>query len=209
MNIKSHNSSSNKFAWQFFVPSITEIILYALTSLVILTASNIGAIWDYLSGSPSGRQYAEELFGQGANEGLLGSSFQGRVSQILVWGLMGVLIYTVVWFLKDIITNLRNDVVADEYVHPRSYDRKGYWKSIALRKTFFVSILAVLAGYIYLCAKLFPIFSSTYLYAITNFSASSLVNAVAVVAGMAILLHIFVALSRLAINSWQFIHADL
>lgn len=209
MEIKSHNSSSNKFAWQFFVPSITEIILYALTSLVLLTVVNVSAIWDYLSGNPSGRQYAEELFGQGSGDGILGTSLQGRISQIVVWGLMGILIYTVVWFVKNILTNLRNDVIADEYIHPRSYSRKNYWKSIAIRKVFFVGILAVLAGYIYLCVKLFPIFSSYYLNAITNFSASSLINALAVIAGMAILLHILVALSRLAINSWQFIHADL
>ncbi len=209
MKIQSHNSNSKSFARQLLVPSPVQLMLYTLTGIAILVIANTEAIWSYLSDNPAGIEYSTKLFGSGYEEGLLGSSIQGRLSQIVIWSLAGILIYTVIWFLRSIFINLRNDIVADAYVHPHSYNRAGYWKSIAFRKVFFIGIIAILIGFLYLFLQLFPVFSSAFFNMVIDFSANSFLKAIAAILSLTILSHVFLVIIHLAINSWKFIHADL
>lgn len=208
--IKSHNSEQFNLVKDLFLPSPLHLVLYLLTGTVILAAINTTRFWNYLSHNPVGRTRSLELFGSGnGSDGILGGSTSGRVSQMLVWGLVGITIYVVIWFLKNIIINLRNDVVADEYVHPHSYDRTKYWKSVIARKVLFIFIVGVFTGYLYLLTQLTPILQGYFFQMVTQINGTTLSYGMASVASAALLLHVSISLFRLTISAWRFIYADL
>ncbi len=208
--IKSHNSNQFYLVKDLFLPNPFHMLLYLLTSVVVLVALNASKFWDYLTRDYNGQAHSLELFGSGEDgSGILGSSTSGRLGQMLVWGLVGVVIYIVIWFLKNIVTNLHNDVIADEYVHPHSYNRTKYWKSVVSRKALFVVIASVLVGYIYLVIQLLPVLISYFYQMVINFNYQNGLYGLASVASTTLLMHILVSLCRLTISAWRFIYADL
>ncbi len=209
-NLKSHNSQQYDLVKDLFMPSLLQISLYFLTSIVLLTVLNAIRFWEYLNKDLAGRNQALELFGSGADGGsLLGSGSYGRIGQMVIWGLVGVFIYIVVWFLKNIIVNLRNDIVADEYVHPHSYKRSKYWQSVLSRKALFVLISLVLIVYIYLLFQLLPVILDYFYRMVVDFNTQNALYGLAAVASTTLLLHIFISLCRLTISAWRFIYTDL
>lgn len=210
--IKSHNTENITLERQLFLPSLIEMLLYILTSVILLLASNVKAIWDYLSFDPAGQHKAAALINGSGNEtsaGILGSSLQGRLGQMIIWGVVGVAIYVVIWFLRNTIINLRNDLVADEFVHPRSYNRSRYWQSIIARKAFFGFMSIVFIGFIYLLFKLFPVLSSMFFFGTHQLDQSHITQLVGSLLALAVLLHVLVVLARMTINSWRYIYSDL
>lgn len=208
--ITSHNSRPDGLARQLFLPDLAQISLYILSSILILALGNINAFWDYLNHDPIGQQKAANIFiGEGGNGGFLNNITQNRLSQVIFWILVGSVIYAVIWFLKNIVTNLHNDVIADEFVHPKAYNRAKYWESVISRKLLFTFICVVLIGFLYAAIKLLPSLSGIFFSAIYNFKFSNLGDIAEAVLILAFLLHILVVLTRLTANSWRFIHADL
>jgi hypothetical protein len=213
MEIQSHNSESASLVRQLFVPNPVKILLYLLTGFITLAVSNIVNFWTYFYATPDGQKQVIDIFGGGPGlqdqGGFFSTTLQGRLGQIVVWGLIGIGIYIAIWFIKNIITNLRNDVVADEYVHPHSYSRTSYWRSIAVRKGMFILIGGVLLGYMFLCYQLLPILSNIFFTAITNIDTGSGLNTLTTTVAVALMLHVLVVLIQLAIHSWRFISSDL
>ncbi len=212
-SIHSHNTSNTFVLRRFILPSPVQILLYILSGLIILSAINARAIWRYLYNDPAGQQRAVSIFTESpssqASSGFLSSLAQGRLLQILLWTLIGVVIYSVIWFIKNLFNNVRNDIVADEYVHPKSYNRLGYWKSILLRKAFFILNVSVLLGLIYASARILPLLSSTFYLSIHNFRLADISGVFVSSLMLAVLMHVVVVTIHTTLNSWRFIYADL
>lgn len=209
--IQSHNSQYLSSLKELLFPSPVQAFLYLLTSSLALSVFNARAFWSYLSSDPVGKKTAASLFINGSQAG--GSIWtkisQGRISLIIFWVIVGAIIYTVVWFLKNIFINIQNDIIADAFVHPKSYNRARYWESVLIRKVYFGGATVVLLGYIYAAVKLLPLFSSMFFAAIYNFGPVNLVSLISVVVVLSLLLHLFVVLIHMTISSWRFIFTDL
>jgi hypothetical protein len=211
--IRSHSSGNSSFLKQFIIPSPIQVLLYLLSAFVILAAINSLAIWHYLNDDPAGQQRAVSIFvdssGSQSGSGLLSSIGQGRLLQIFLWTLIGVVIYSVIWFIKNLLNSVRNDIVADEYVHPKSYNRVGYWKSILLRKAFFILCVSVLLGFIYAMVQILPLLSTIFYQSIQNFRLADIPGVLLCSLALAILMYILIVIIRITSNSWRFIYADL
>lgn len=211
--LQSHNSQSRGSLISFIIPGPIQILLYILSGLIILALINARAVWEYLYKDPVGQQRAVDLFANGsANKpasGLLSSSLPARISQILVWTIIGIIIYSVIWFIKNLFNNIRNDIVADEYVHPKNYNRAGYWRSILLRKVFFVFTATVFVGFVYTLIKILPLISNIFYQSLKNFKLSGSGKMLGASLFLALLIHLLVVIIRMMASSWRFIYADL
>jgi len=213
--ITAHSGSQGRetksYTWDLLIPSPAHVFLYLLTSLILLFLLNIRAYWNYLNNDPIGQKTAQNLLvtTNNSDSSLWSSFISGRIGQIIFWVVVGAAIYTVIWFIKNILTNLRNDVVADEFVHPRFYNRAKYWGSVLGRKIIFMSVFFILAAYSYVLVRFTFVLSKLFFSVIYNFKFEDILPTIGPVVLMAFLIHVLVILARLAANSWHFISLDL
>jgi hypothetical protein len=213
-DIHSYNSSIGPSLQQFLLPSLPKLLLELLIGAFLLTALNIRSIWTYFtSGILATTQFdLGDLINQKARglHDFLNNISRGRFLQIVFWLFVGCIIYLLIWFIGNLITNVRNDIVADEYMHPAAYNRKNYWESVIARKIFFWCIVVVLIAYISAAFRFCIALAKYCNSALINFSWSrSLVVVVASIVITAILLQLLTILARIVANSWQFIYRDL
>jgi hypothetical protein len=196
----------------FLVPTSTQLVLDMLIAILLLFFFNVGRLWNYLN------QYV--LSQEGGLGGVVGNSTlhkifntisQSTILQVAFWVCIGSLVYVLIWFLRNIVINILNDVVADSYVHPRGYSRVNYWESIIARKIFFGVSVIVLVFYFFagwrllssLAAQIYTLFGHYYDPPINLLRVASIV-----VITMAVV-HVFMIICHIAVNSWRFIYRDL
>jgi hypothetical protein len=198
---------------QFILPNGVQLLLYLLIGVLLLMLLNIGKIWTYLNTvilSPEGG--LDSIL---ANQvpwlhNLLNRLSQSVALQFLFWLCVGCIIYIFLWFVKNIFINLRNDMVADKFVHPSAYNRKHYWESVIARKAFlWVSVVMLLVFAVTSGRLLFSLATHCYNQVVTFQMPSSLINLSISVAAVTGLIYIFVLLIHIAINSWQLTYKDL
>jgi hypothetical protein len=214
--LQSYSSSATVGATSknFLIPTWSQLVLYLLISLLLLTVFNLRQLWEYLNnnilasdGLGLGSVISENASGL---HKLLNSLSQSIILQVAFWVCIGSLIYMLIWFVRNVVINILNDVVADSYVHPSSYSRFHYWESIIARKIFFGISLTVLLFYFFagwrlmsslaeLAYQLFPQFT-------TPQNLLELTGAVLVTMA---LVHSFILITHITINSWRFIYRDL
>lgn len=197
---------------ELIFPSRHRVISELIIGTILLAFLNSRAIWSYLN-SNHWLQSQQLDFGDILNakiqhiyyyfSGLAG----GRFLQIVFWLIVGCLIYLLIWFMINIITDIRNDIVADSYVHPRFYNRAAYWQSIIFDRILLVSIVVVFLVYIFLFLKFLPKLAKLCYEALQSFSLPhSPLVIVACIIGLAVLLQALGLLSRLLINAWKYIY---
>jgi hypothetical protein len=211
-NINSYNSKTISSPRDFLVPTRLHFFLYFLLSVLILTFTNGHRIWEYFSSNVIQNTNLGALISDRfpAVHNLLSKISQGRALQILFWIFVGTTLYTIFWFLRNVLNNLRNDVVASEYIHPKDYSSQSYWRSIILRKILFGFTSLILLAFIYAAIKLCLALGSLCHSAITSFHLGhSLLQIVFAVALVTLVLHILVVLCKVVVHAWQFIYVDL
>lgn len=212
-NINS-NSSRVFFSSRFkavFLPSRLDFSLYIVVSLLLLTLVNVKRIWHYFN------RYFPGNDGSGLSISdkipllhSLSKAYQGRVLQVVFWIIVGIAIYILFWFIRNITNNIRNDVVAGSYVRPKDYNVSNYWKPILVRKTLFGLSVVFLAAYIYAGIKMIMELGSLCYDYVTRFEAiHSTLYIIAAIIASTILVHIFIILCKVSARSWQFIYTDL
>lgn len=211
MKLKTHTNTFEVFK-NFFIPDPTGVVLYCFSSLVLLGVFNFKALWGFLNGNLVVAGDTVTL--PSAYNSAFGNFWvfitQSRLLQVLFWVFIGTVAYTAVWFVWNVINNLRNDVVAGDYVHPRSYTRVSYWKSVLEGKVIFGLSAVASTIYCVIFLKLFSVLSSLFLSAIENFRpVSSLILIVSSTLAGAFLLYLLVILGRITKNSWQSIYRGL
>jgi hypothetical protein len=195
--------------WRFLKPGLPQLVLYLASTLILLLVFNLSRIWSLLTSGGTG---LSEIAASNAS-GLYKAWHIFSNSNLIAgfwWGLLGCAIYLVIWFFRSLITNIRNDLVVANYVHPVTYKEYLFWRALILRKVFFgLSLLALL---IYSFATLKTV------AALANFSFWRIETGLNVIgycqlAGIILvgmlLLHGFTLLMKLTLNFWQFIYRDL
>lgn len=207
--IKSGNeSAASQVLGSFSRPSLEELLIYLLLGIVFISVLNIRALWEAINNSvqttyvDTSSLIDEKLltFGDRLN-GLL----EGRPGQMLFWAVVGCLIYMLIWLAQNFYINLRNDVVADKYLHPKNYKSTNYWEGVLAHKIFFVSVVVVFFVYIYMSLTIFiPVLSKMFYFATFSFSVpDSVLQLIFIALGSSVLLYTFVFLAKLVAYSWR------
>jgi hypothetical protein len=210
--IESHNSIgvTNK---KFLLPGGWQIFLYTLISTLILIALNIKAAWKYLNDSvltpEGGLDSIIANQSPGAHK-FLNALSQSILLQFVFWLFVGCGVYIFIWFAKNIAINVLNDIVADKYVHPKSYNRAMYWESIIARKIFFGLSVFMLLTYLAASTKLLFLLANLCHDKVITFHASHSIPilALALLATTA-LVYALILLLHTVVNSWRLIYRDL
>jgi hypothetical protein len=212
-NIESHSSSVGTTSQQFLLPSGTQLLLYALIGILLVLALNLKNAWDYLNKTvlkPQGG--LDRILAQKA-PGLhhsLNSLSQSIALQVVFWIFVGCIVYVFIWFIRNITTNILNDIVADKYVHPISYNRSTYWGSILARKVFFWASITVLVLYLVSGTRLLVYLSDLAYRFTVDFSLShSLLEFMQIIAAATGLIYLLILIVHIAVNSWHYMYKDL
>lgn len=212
-NIRSYNTRLTTVLGQL-VPNGAQVFLDIIIALLLLAAFNVRGIWYFFTTGITADSQVDlgSLIDEKtpALQTILDNLAHGRFIQILFWLFVGCIVYILIWLVGNFFTNIRNDIIADEYVHPRFYNRAGYWGSIFSRKIIFASITMVLAAFLYAGLKLTAALANLCYYALKDFeilvSSFELLGSLLAVAT---LVQIFFMLTKIAINCWQLIYKDL
>ena len=206
--IESQSDRSSHRLINSVMPSVAELILYALLSLILLVVFNSSEIISRL-----GNNYLSAAQGLKANFSTLSSGFSnsfstalgGRLGQIMLWSFIGALAYIGLWLSKNVLNSFENDVIIDHYLHPSSYNRLVYRGSSFSVKIFLAVMVLLTASYGFL---LFTVI----LPAIAGLAGSASYNFVLstspwyILLGIAmgaIALYIGLLLLRLVVHLWQ------
>jgi hypothetical protein len=206
--IESESEKQEHRFVNFFVPSFSEVLLYLLLGGILLVIFNSRTLLNWLGtnyiGSPQNLKLNLDIVNNSVSSSL-SSSFGGRLGQIIVWSLIGALAYIALWFLKNILNSFENDVIINHYLHPKSFNRAGYWGSAFSSKIFFGALFILFIGYTYaLFTIIFPAISALCASAVYHFELPVSVLYILLcifVAGAAI--YLWVILMRLISHLWK------
>jgi hypothetical protein len=210
---ESHNSNIGATSKQFILPSLPQLLLYALIATMVLFVLNARKAWDYLNNTILASQGgATSLIAHNspAFQKVFDSLSKSIILQVVFWVLIGCLVYIVIWFVRNIAINLLNDFVADNYVHPKSYSRSNYWSSILARKFFFWISTVILFLFTVSGIRLLAYLSSEAYHNIVHFHInSSLPKLIVIELAATGFIYSLILLSHIALNSWRLISRDL
>lgn len=209
--IKSHNTSSKDAIKSLLIPTLVEAFFYLFVSVLLLALLKVETIWKSVKDSLSSTTMSREV----VTNNIPAHSFwqsvsDSRLPQILFWVAVGLLMYGLVWFVWNLSNNVRNDIVADDYVHPRTYNRRRYWQSLIVRKAFFAVSIIVLIIYVIVFFNMFSVMADLCHTAIKEFEPKSSLGVLIsspLVGGL--LIHFLVVLGRITLNAWRTIYIDL
>ncbi len=81
---------------------------------------------------------------------------------LLVWMIIGLIVFSLSWALIVILMDIRNDFVVSEYfVHPNSFHKSNYWFAVMSRAILTVTVYAVIFLYVFLLLRSVPIMYSS------------------------------------------------
>lgn len=207
-NTKSYNTIVGLTPKQYLLPGFVQIFLYLLLSLFVLMALNTRNIWHYFKDVTVLPNGSTDNSTDLANRGWHLIS-HGVWLQILFWVLVGCLVYIFIWFLSNLIANIRNDIVADQYKHPSTYSRLKFWESVLSRKVFFGFCVIVLIVYLWFFVLMANLLAKLCYSAFTNFGwLSSTGELLGAVISCAFLIYLLVLLVHITANSWRLIFKE-
>lgn len=208
----SHNSRFAISARQFFIPTRTQLFLYTLISSLLLVLLNGQTIWSkFKTNLQADITFSDVIVGNAPfMQQVIDRLLHSRVPEIVFWLLIGCGVYIIVWFIHNITSNIRNDVVADSYLHPTNYDRRLFWQSVIARKILLFSCVIVLITYIAASLKFMPVLAKFFYSAIDGFRLSpSVVEIILSVAITTLLIYLFILLIHLTVNLWRLVYRNL
>jgi hypothetical protein len=148
--IESGSEFQERKIGNFLVPSGAAVALYVLLGAVTILLFNYGVITGWLGSTYNNTAKSSSLSFNILNNSFsesFSSALGGRLGLIILWSFVGALAYVAVWFLRNILNSFENDIIIDHYLHPSSYDRKGYWGSAMSAKIFFGATAIILITY--------------------------------------------------------------
>jgi len=209
--IESSAKRPRKLLEQLLWPDRYLFYLETIVSLCLLILFNGRAFQNFLS-SQLGVQITTRDISDVFSEKLssffsfFGNSLGGRLPQILVGMLIGSAVYLAFWLINNIATDVRNDIVADSYQHPLSYNRSLYWRFIVTDRLLLVCVVITFLGYLYMFLKLLPVLAKALYIVLQDYSwASGFLEMIAIVAATVILLHGLFVLGRILVNAWRYV----
>lgn len=208
----SYNSRFSVSARQFFIPSRAQFLMYTLVSVLLLVLLNGHAIWTKFKGNLQQDLTLSDVIVSNAPflQKVIDRLSHSRVPEIVFWLLVGCGIYIIIWFMRNISSNIVNDVVADSYLHPKDYDRQMFWQSIIARKILLFFSLGVLIAYFVVAVKFLPVVARFFYSAIDDFRLSpSVVQIMISILITTLLIYFFILLTHLSANLWKLVYRNL
>jgi hypothetical protein len=212
--LQSHNDALASSLKHSLVPSVAQVVVYLLGSLLLLTVLNAGAIWDFFNSSvgvssETANAVVNDQFGRFSD--FTGNLFDGRLAPMLFWAFLGVLTYMIVWLFQNTSLSVRNDLAARDFKHPLTLDRRRYWETVGANKIFLVCSLVLAGVFIYLCVVYFiPIFAHIFYAAIYDWHlVNSLFRILWSTLATATLIYFLLTVFRLGRNAWRSITSSI
>jgi hypothetical protein len=148
--IKSQSEKDIDKSGGLIMPSRASAVLYLLVGFILIFVYNSGSIIQKLSGDYIGspqnlKANFSTLYDSFSNS--FSTALGGRLSQILIWSLIGAVAYIGIWLLRNIFNSFENDIISDSYTHPASYSRAGYWGSSLSLKIFMAAMVLITIGF--------------------------------------------------------------
>jgi hypothetical protein len=211
--IQSYNTRQQRLSQNrhFFLPSTEEIVLYLIIAFLLLSLIEIADIWNYFNQTVIGVKGGFSAI-LSANTPLVDKTAnflnEGTPLQFLFWFIFGALFYALIWSLKTIFINFRNDMVIGKYYVQSSSAKKKFLVSAINRRVFFVLVVLIMGVFIFKTVK--AVTSLAGLYYEDLLPSFHMPNSLLTV-GMSILLtavliHILMVLFRLVAVSWHYIN---
>lgn len=191
-----------------------DVLFYILGGGLLLLVLNMRALWNLFNkGSSEAPQTANVIFSQKGKEigDMLGGLFQGKLVSVVLWALIGCLVYIIIWVIQNFFINIKNDFAANQYVHPSSYSSTKYWSSVLAYKIFLAASIVMFIIYCILSLRLFlPLSSKVFFSSVYDFKlARSKFDLLGSIIAAAIILYIFVLLLRVVSHSARWITTNL
>jgi hypothetical protein len=205
---KSESEIENHEARDFFLPGITEVLLYILLAFIVVAALNAGNIIERLSsnyiGPPESLKASFTTLSDGFSRSF-SSALGGRLGQMMLWAFVGALAYIGLWLAKNVLNSFENDVISDHYLHPSTYSRAGYWGSSFSVKIFLAAEVLIIIGYFFIAVtSILPSLAALAGSAAHNFSwSSSPLYLIVAILGAALAVYIAVVLLKLLSHLWK------
>lgn len=206
--IESHNETSGHSASNFFKPSMSEVILYILLSIILLLVLNSGDIIHKLSsnyiGPPEHLKTNFTTLASSFNNSF-SSALGGRLGQIILWSFIGAFTYICLWLAKNVLNSFENDIISDHYLHPSNYSRAGYWGSSFSVKIFLAAMILISAAYLFVVLRaVLPALAALAGSAVYNFHPTiSVFYLLFCICGLALVIYIAKVLLRLVAHLWK------
>ncbi|MBX4190643.1 hypothetical protein KW794_00995 [Candidatus Saccharibacteria bacterium] len=206
--ILSQNEMSSNTLKDFFVPSFAAGFLYSMLGAVLLLIYTFTQIlgWfgnDYLD-SASKLNQSFHVFNKGLSTSF-NSALGGRLGQIIVWSFVGALCYILIWFVKNMFNSVQNDIIVDQYSHPKSYNRVQFFGVALGELVFFIAMLILLAVYTFVGLKIMlPASASLMSASINHFQLPSSVFYIIFSALVPVLgVYIWSIFSKVVVRLWR------
>ncbi len=196
---------------QLLVPDRLQAGLYFVMGLILLVVFSAPALWESFKANALGGAEAQ-VWGSDAVTHQIQRFWErfgaSRGLQITVWILAGAALYLIIWFLRNLVVNIKNDFIARGFVGAGA--GRGYWRSVLGLKIFFGLSLVVTIIYLIFGLRLMHLLSQQFYIAITELKLwPSPAELVWLMAASSFLLYVFAVLLHLVASSSRAIYKGL
>lgn len=194
------NSAIHALIW--LLPTPVEAFVYVLIALVTLAVSNIDVIKQFFFISSS-TGLKEAILGslESLLTGFLGAKTAATLVTGIFWGIVGMIVYVLLWLLGNFSTELSNDLAITRFMHPKGTDTYEPLKRLVLKLVFHVFVIILIIVYSnLLITVLLPIWATEYAELIDHWPQSDYIwVAAGAFAAHFFALHLIVILFRLLV----------
>lgn len=194
------NSKQTKLAILWIMPTALEVFVYAFISAITFAISNLAFFRQSLFLPTQFNLYHDVINSiSQLIERAVGERIAGSLSLGIFWGLVGMIVYVVIWLIQNFSTELSNDLAMTKYVYPRGADPESSLRNFISLTVFRLIIFVLFVFYINLVVRvLFLHWLNVYQNLLHHWLQSGyLFRALVALLTQMIILHGFVVFTRL------------
>lgn len=196
----SFKAQQTKLAIIWILPTALEVFVYTFIAVMTFALSNLSVFKKSLFLPSHFSPYHDVINSiSGLVERVFGERIAGSLSLGIFWGLVGMVVYVLIWLLQNFSTELSNDLAMTKYVVPRGGDPESPLRDFISTTVFRVLTVILLIFYTSLVFKvLLPRQLSAYQGLLLNWPDSHyFIKAFIAIIGQMLTLHGFVVFARL------------
>ena len=182
------------------MPSLLELLLYLLISLIILTLLNINVLGQFFFGTSITDAETSPLTDNF-------SDFQDKLGTpivMLFWLFIGAITYTVIWLAENVIFIAKTEVEESHYLR-RNPIKNPYWENTITSNLFLFLVVLVWVSFIALYLRvLLPAFSQLFNSALYSAPVyERFLNIIVAIVGNTLAIYLILLIRRVITYSWQ------
>lgn len=202
------NRITTLFLW--LMPTWLEVALYIFIGLMTMFVSNLEVVREILFATGDFNPIRAGIDSiTVVLEKVVGEKAAGSLSLAIFWGLIGLFVNAIWWLGSNFSTELNNDLVFSNYVHPKYYDPKSPLKEFITRSIFRGAVAIIFVFYLnFFLREGLPHATTRYHALISGWSADkNFVGILVGLLGQCLMLHVLVVLTRLLLLRKQIFNA--